>query len=110
MTGGPPIAKYDCLTAIRYQFVTYAVAASTAPRRPATSVGCHTSQTTDTVASIVNSAGSSRRARRIQNALRSVVPVRTRSPISSDVIRYPLMTKNTSTPRKPPGIHDTGQW
>ena len=90
--------------------MTYAIAASTAPRRPATSVGCQTNQTTDTVTSIVNSAGSSRRARRSQKALRSVPPVRTRSPSSSEVIRYPLMTKNTSTPRKPPGIHDTGQW
>ena len=33
-----------------------------------------------------------------------------RSSSSSDVMRKPETTKKTSTPRKPPGIHDTSAW
>src|SRR5215510_7105416 len=29
---------------------------------------------------------------------------------SRSVIKYPLSTKKTSTPRKPPGIHDIPSW
>jgi hypothetical protein len=54
--------------------------------------------------------GRRRRARRIQNAFRSIRP---RSRISASrraVIRYPLTTKKTSTPRKPPGIQASPAW
>lgn len=58
---------------------------------------------TATPTSVSHSAGSSRRNRRRQNARRLIDPLRSCSPTSSSVIRYPLMTKNTSTPRNPPG-------
>ena len=51
----------------------------------------------------MNSAGRSRRARRIQKCFMSTVDVRSFSEISSSVIRYPEITKKTSTPRYPPG-------
>jgi hypothetical protein len=63
-----------------------------------------------TTASITNSAGSSRRARRHQNSPRRIRPVRSRSPISNDVMRKPEMTKNTSTPIHPPRIHPNPAW
>ena len=57
-----------------------------------------------------NSAGSSRLARRAQNAPSAIVADRCHSATSSDVIRNPDRTKNTSTPRNPPGAHDTPPW
>ena len=52
---------------------------------------------------IVNNAGSKRRARRNQKSRKLTVPVRSSSATSNKVIKYPLMTKKTSTPRNPPG-------
>ena len=63
-----------------------------------------------TTAIITKSAGSRRRARRIQNRTRSMVPVALRSASSSDVIRKPLITRKTSTPRKPPGSQPAPMW
>jgi len=45
------------------------------------------------------SAGRSRRARRFQNRSRSMLPVFAYSFSISPVMRKPLMTKKTSTPR-----------
>ncbi|MDO8669883.1 MAG: hypothetical protein Q7O66_00430 [Dehalococcoidia bacterium] len=59
---------------------------------------------------IKNTAGSSRRARRIQKALESIAPRPCHSPRSSEVIRKPLITKNASTPRKPPGNQVRSAW
>ena len=82
----------------------------TSPRSRATSSGS-TSTVYATVAMITaNRAGSRRRARRIQKRGRSIEPLRCHSSMSSVVIRKPLMTKNTSTPRNPPGIHETSPW
>ena len=59
---------------------------------------------------MTNSAGSKRRARRNQNAARSTAPDLPRSSSSSDVIRNPETTKNTSTPIHPPRIHENPAW
>ena len=55
---------------------------------------------------IVNNAGSRRRQRRTQNCRRFTPPARSRSSISKEVIRNPETTKKTSTPKKPPCIHE----
>jgi hypothetical protein len=52
--------------------------------------------------SVSIAAGSSRRARRAQNAGRSIRPVSCRSRNSSVVIRKPDSVKNSDTPRNPP--------
>ena len=70
---------------------------------PATASDGNSSRSTTTAVAITNSAGSSRRARRTQNPGRSMPPVRPSSSSSSEVIRNPLSTKNTSTPMNPPG-------
>lgn len=49
-------------------------------------------------ASTVNAAGSSRRARLAQNWRNEMEPVRVTSLNRCAVIRYPEITKNTSTP------------
>ena len=67
-------------------------------------------EATDTTARSRYSAGSRRRARRIQNWRSEMAPEWWRSSISSAVIRNPLTTKNTSTPRNPPGIQLTPAW
>jgi hypothetical protein len=67
--------------------VTYASAAITSPRSlPSTSRSKIETQIVNAV-SIANSAGRSRRARRIQNCFMSTVEVRSFSAISSSVIR-----------------------
>ena len=38
------------------------------------------------------------------------MPVRSRSATSNNVMRYPEMTKNTSTPRKPPPSQRLSAW
>ena len=51
-----------------------------------------------------------RRARRAQKPESDSVPVRSISRSSSEVIRKPEITKNTSTPTKPPGSADGHRW
>ena len=65
---------------------------------------------TDTTASSRYNAGSRRRARRSQNCRSEIDPLWWRSSISSAVMRKPLTTKKTSTPRNPPGIQLTSAW
>ena len=55
-------------------------------------------------------AGSSRRARRAQKLGSEMVPVVASSRSSSDVIRKPDSTKNTSTPMNPPGTMPNLAW
>ena len=55
-------------------------------------------------------AGRSRLARRIQNPPNAMRPLRSCSSSSSDVIRNPDTTKNTSTPKNPPCIHENPAW
>ena len=63
---------------------------------------------TATSATSPYSAGSRRRARRTQNRRRSMRPVRSRSTMNSEVIRYPLSTKNISIENNGPSpIHPT---
>ncbi len=69
-----------------------------------------TKATAATTTSITASAGSRRRARRSQNWPRATRPSRSRSSISSDVMRKPDTTKNTSTPIHPPGIQPNPAW
>ena len=57
-----------------------------------------------------NKAGSSRRARRDQNAPKLTRDDRPHSTRSSEVIRYPERTKKVSTPRNPPGICPVPKW
>ena len=59
---------------------------------------------------IVNRAGNKRLARRSQNWPSATRPVFSRSEINSSVMRYPLITKNTSTPRNPPGSQSWSAW
>ena len=76
------------------------VAAATASRaRSVTESGSSTSAPATRVAMITSDdAGSRRRARLAQKRPRPMEPVRSSSPRSSDVIRKPETTKNTSTP------------
>ncbi len=70
-----------------------------------------TSRATGMLASSTSArAGSSRRARRTQNrgSRIQLVPATSRS--SSVVMRNPLTTKNTSTPRNPPGTQAGARW
>ena len=55
-------------------------------------------------------AGSKRRALRIQNDLRSIVPEAENSRRSSFVMMYPEMTKNMVTPSSPPDIQGAPRW
>ena len=55
-------------------------------------------------------AGIRRRARRAQKFGSDTVPVRETSPSSSEVIRKPETTKNTSTPMKPPPNGPMSAW
>ena len=71
-------------------------------RKPSRAWAGNSSRAAPTARTISTSAGSSRRARRIQNPVRSIRPVRPSSSSSSEVIRNPLRTKKTSTPRNPP--------
>jgi hypothetical protein len=63
-----------------------------------------------TATSTANSAGSSRLARRSQKPPNPIRPLRSCSSSSSDVMRKPDTTKNTSTPKKPPCIHENPPW
>jgi hypothetical protein len=68
-------------------------------RSPATASGAKSWRARPTANTITTSAGSSRRARRVQNPGRSSRPV---PPANSEVIKKPLRTKKTSTPMIPP--------
>ena len=63
-----------------------------------------------TTATIRSSAGSSRRARRPQNAITAMRPFCSHSTSKRLVIRYPESTKNASTPKKPPRAHGIPPW
>ena len=72
--------------------------------------GENRSRAATTTSTITSSAGSKRRARRIQKSPRRICAVRRCSSSSSEVIRNPLSTKNTSTPRKPPDNPGMPPW
>ena len=79
----------------------------------ASNVSCRESSAaaaSETAATRTISAGRIRRARRAQNAGRSIRPFRACSPASSDVIREPEITKNTSTPTNPDGSSAAAAW
>ena len=108
--GRPAAAKYEVSEKICHQLETYSSAATTSPAsRPAAS-RYTSSAATLTTASSRYTAGSRRLARRIQNWRSDTVPVPSRSSTISDVIRKPETTKNTSTPRNPPGSHVKSAW
>jgi hypothetical protein len=69
-----------------------------------------TAEMTRTITVITATAGSRRRARRAQKRGRENDPVVATSPTSKRAIRNPETTKNTSTPRKPPGKLDGAKW
>ncbi len=102
--------KYDWSCRICHQLLTYNSAARTSPGKVASASRAKSSAQTDTANSRTYSAGSRRRARRVQNFRSEMPPVLRRSSTSRDVMRYPLTAKKTSTPRKPPGSQAAPAW
>ena len=100
-------SKYDCPEKTKRQLATYPSAANESARMRSSSAGAANTPAYTTMPTITrNSAGSSRRARRTQNALRSMRPRPAHSVTSNDVMRKPLNTKKVSTPMNPPIAHD----
>src|ERR1700726_4066272 len=106
----PSAAKYDTWCRIWYQLLVYVTAASSASRSEAPWPGSITVAAAVTTMSIRASAGNRRRARRDQKSFRFSRPSRSYWVASRSVIRNPLSTKNTSTPRKPPDSSDAPSW
>src|SRR5580692_2826422 len=106
----PSAAKYDTWCRIWYQLLVYVTAASSASRSEAPWPGSITVAAAVTTMSIRASAGNRRRARRDQKSFRLSRPTRSYWVASRSVIRNPLSTKNTSTPRNPPDSSDAPSW
>lgn len=97
--------KYEVPTQIWNQLKPYISAAMMSPRKLPSVSRSKMEQYTATRRSSIHNAGNKRRARLTQNCFRLMRPSRSDSAISNEVMRNPLMTKNTSTPRKPPPSH-----
>ena len=96
-----PAEKYDVPAAIDSQLYEKVAAPSTCRPRP-TSTSPPTSHAALALTVTTRaSAGTSRRARRTQNARSAMRPVAARSRSRSEVMRNPEMTKKASTPTKP---------
>ncbi len=83
---------------------------STSPLAPGPPHRPFTTRYSASAATTKNSAGSSRLARRPQNAARSMRPLPVHSSSNSVVMRNPDSTKNRSTPRYPPFAQPSCRW
>ena len=104
---GSPGAKYGTSPAIWPQLAAYSTDHGRSRRIcDACSADPNSATQVATATSTAPNAGNKRRARRTQNDRKLTESANPCSSMSNIVMRNPDTTKNTSTPRKPPDIHE----